>query len=353
METLQQLINVMRVQTTTYNDIKMQRFIFKALEKMNLKHETDSYGNIYVTKGKADLYPTMVCHIDTVHKINMNVEVIKVRNKLIAIDTNTMERYGIGGDDKVGIFITLQLLKRFNNFKAVFFKDEEHGCIGSGQANFDFFNDSTCVLQCDRKGINDFVNNISGTKLFDDKFQKTIQRILDKHFRKVTHGGITDVGEIAENNNVMVANMSCGYYDPHTENEYIVIDDVYDTLEMCEQILKKTSHQRWEMERPKYNYGNYNKSIYPYDDWYDVYEKPIDYNKGSNIVDKHGDIFDYKCEECNHDHLLYDETCHDIYCYNCNDYVNAKHKVYHTCIWDDIEEEMYDDNVKQINNYGL
>ena len=83
----------MRVQTTTYNDIKMQRFIFKALEKMNLKHETDSYGNIYVTKGKADLYPTMVCHIDTVHKINMNVEVIKVRNKLIAIKKTKCFKY--------------------------------------------------------------------------------------------------------------------------------------------------------------------------------------------------------------------------------------------------------------------
>lgn len=344
----------MRVQTTTYNDIKMQRFIFKALEKMNLKHETDAYGNIYVTKGKADLYPTMVCHIDTVHKINMNAEVIKVRNKLIAIDTNTMERYGIGGDDKVGIFITLQLLQRFKNFKAVFFKDEEHGCIGSGNANFDFFDDSTCVLQCDRKGIDDFVNSISGTKLFDDKFQETIQRILDKHFRKVTYGGVTDVGEIAENNKVMVANMSCGYYDPHTNNEYVIIDDVYDTLEMCEQILIATSHQRWEMDRP-YMYANnikYRNTHSLYGDWYD-YEDPINYKKDQRIVDIHGDIFDYKCEKCGHDHLLYDETCDDIYCYTCNDYVGAKHKVYNTCIWEDLEDEMYNNKVKQINNHGL
>ena len=110
------------------------------------------------------------------------------------------------------------------------------------------------------------------------------------------------------------------------------------------------------MNRPKYNYGNYQRnhnSMYAFDDWYDVYDKPTNYNKQNNIVDKHGDIFDYKCNECEHDHLLYDETCHDIYCYNCNDYVSAKHKVYHTCIWDDIEEELYSDNVKQNNNYGL
>lgn len=323
---------------------------------MNLKHKTDSYGNIYVTKGKAKLYPTMVCHIDTVHKINMNVEVIKIKNKLIAIDTNNMERYGIGGDDKVGIFITLQLLEKFDNFKAVFFKDEEHGCIGSSQADFKFFNDSTCVLQCDRKGISDFVNNISGTKLFDDKFQKTIQRILDKHLRKVVHGGVTDVGEIADNNNVMVANMSCGYYDPHSDNEYIIIDDVYDTLKMCEQILNVTSNKRWEIERPKYNYGNYNKGYskrYDFDDWYDYDEEPINYEKPNNVVDKHGDIFDYKCDKCGHDHLLYDETCHDIYCYTCNDYVGAKHKVYNSDIWDDIEESMYSNNVKQDNNYEI
>ena len=110
------------------------------------------------------------------------------------------------------------------------------------------------------------------------------------------------------------------------------------------------------MDRPKYNYNNnlkYANKHSLYGDWYDYNEKPLNYKKENNIVDIHGDIFDYKCEECEHDHLLYDETCHDIYCYNCNDYVNAKHKVYHTCIWDDIEEEMYSNDVKQDNNYGI
>ena len=110
------------------------------------------------------------------------------------------------------------------------------------------------------------------------------------------------------------------------------------------------------MNRPKYNYTNYNQGIhskYAIDDWYDYDERPINYKKPFSIVDKHGEILDYKCEKCGHDHLLYDETCEDIYCYTCNDYVNAKHKVYNTDIWDDIEEEMYSDNVKQNNDYRL
>ena len=131
MKVNQNLIKVMSVQSTSYKTERMQRFIKKEIARMNLGHTTDKYGNIYVTKGDADLYPTMVCHIDTVHDININVQVVQLDDVLLAIDTKTMQRYGIGGDDKVGIYITLELLKQFDNFKAVFFLDEEVGCVGS------------------------------------------------------------------------------------------------------------------------------------------------------------------------------------------------------------------------------
>lgn len=263
------LFEVMNVQTASYESERMERFITRRIKKMNLRYERDTYGNIYVTKGHAKLYPTMACHIDTVHDVNLNVRVYQTPDAMFAMDTAKMEQYGIGGDDKVGVYITLQMLQHFDNFKAVFFKDEEVGCIGSSQANFTFFDNSTIVLQCDRQGQYDFVNNISNTKLFDDTLLQDIQAILDNANRKVVTGGLTDVLQIARNNKVQVANMSCGYYNPHQDNEYINIHDVFATEKLCANIFKATQHKRYTIEENRtttpqfvYNTHDYYNSYY-------------------------------------------------------------------------------------------
>ena len=98
----------------------------------------DDYGNMYVTKGDGP-YPAMVCHTDTVHDIVKEpVAACIAKGNIVAFKTLSMEQIGTGGDDKVGIHITLELLKQKTNMKAAFFLDEEVGCIGSSNANFKF-----------------------------------------------------------------------------------------------------------------------------------------------------------------------------------------------------------------------
>lgn len=316
----------MSVQSASYETKRMKRFIKKELAKMDLGHTCDSYGNIYVTKGDADLYPTMVCHIDTVHEINDDVKVIQVDDKLLAIDTTDCKRYGIGGDDKVGIYITLQMLKHFDNFKAVFFLDEEVGCVGSSQADFTFFDDSTIVLECDRKGINDFVTSITGTTLSDDTLHQDIDHILTKYNRRKVNGGITDVGEIAEKNTVQVANMSCGYYDPHTANEYIIISEVESTKQMCIEILTATMDKRYEMNiKDRITY--HSPSMYNYNHWsYQKKNQPV-INPGIDIWDDYGYEkncmkLENTCPCCNAQDVWYDDYEQDYYCLNCHKYVD-------------------------------
>ena len=323
---LQNLYNVMSIQTASYDSVYMERFIRRRIKKLGLTYDADAYGNIYVTKGDADIYPTMVCHIDTVHNVNPDVKVFKTDNKMFAMDTHTMTQYGIGGDDKVGVYITLQLLEKFENFKAAFFKDEEVGCVGSGQADFNFFDDSSFVLQCDRKGNTDFVNSISMVQLYDDKIQKVIKPLLEHYKRTETTGGLTDVLSIAENNNVQVANMSCGYYNPHMDDEYIDIDHVFETSILCYQILSATKFKRFEMQRTKrvynnYAWGNYNHNSYKPKAQYvpqkytpiDQYEQEINYNKQ---VEK---IHEKYCTSCGCD-TIYDDWEGAYYCANCNGY---------------------------------
>lgn len=317
------LQKILSTQSASYETERMQATIISILDKLNLGYTQDTYGNIYVTKGNADLYPTMVCHIDTVHDINDHVIIQRVNDNLYAFDTKKMEQYGIGGDDKVGIYITLQCLMHFDNFKAVFFLDEEVGCIGSSHADFSFFNDSTIVLQCDRQGYEDFVNEIGNVKLFDDQLLNVIQSTLKYYGRKVTSGGLTDVKSIATKNDVQVANMSCGYYNPHSSTEFINLADVQDTLDMCIKIFTITADQRYTIQDRiipfkfnNYKYPNTYSTGQYYNKYYHNYQ-PLSSPKP--IIDKQPPQKKNHCPFC---HAVMDsDVFYNLeYCYNCEEY---------------------------------
>ena len=257
---VKQLCKLVSIQSASYDTKLMMRHIKDVVQSIaGCTISYDTYGNMYVVKGQGN-YPTMVCHTDTVHAIEKaKIIPIEVEGNIVAFNSTTMEQHGTGGDDKVGIHITIQLLKTQPNMKAVFFLDEEVGCVGSSKANMDFFDDSIFVLQCDRRGYSDFVNKISGTKLYEKNFQKEIKDILKKYKRTETNGGMTDVLEIAYQTKLSVANMSCGYYNPHTENEYINIQDVINTFNLCQDIFNqvKTIHKVKTDRFQSYNNYNY------------------------------------------------------------------------------------------------
>jgi hypothetical protein len=254
-------------------------------------------GNVYATKGKAKTYPCVVAHMDTVHSIIPNKHfIVYYDNKLDALwakNTDTGEQTGVGGDDKVGIFLALEQLAAFDNIKCVFFRDEEVGCLGSNLAYMKFFKDVSFVLQGDRRGIGDFVNRISGNKLYDDKFSDAIKPILKEHNRKETHGGMTDVSALVNGGiEVCVANASCGYYEPHSKWEFVTVTEAFDTSDMFSSIIR-TLHkdgERWLCERAKKQkyVNNYNRGG-RYDAWEDNH-----YGQGGMEVTRyqHGQIYD-------------------------------------------------------------
>lgn len=205
-------------------------------------------GNLYVVKGKADVYPCVVAHTDTVHPILPSKEyrIRYSKGRYFAFNHAKGDLTGIGGDDKVGIFIALMMLERFPAVKLAFFRDEEIGCVGSGVADMSFFRDVAFVLQCDRQGNDDFVQSIYGTKLYGKDFAKAIAPYLRKYKYFETTGALTDVVTLKENDlHVAVANMSCGYFHPHSKYEYINIKDVRRCLDLVTDIVRNLGHKRW------------------------------------------------------------------------------------------------------------
>ncbi len=269
------LEQTLSIQSYSGKEGKMLEYIINYLKEnedyanLTVTTMTEANGiNLYVTKGKAEAYPCVVAHTDTVHQIIENFRVCSIDGKFFGMNTKDMEMAGVGGDDKVGVWAALECIRKFDNIKAAFFHSEEQGCIGSGAASEDFFDDVAYILQTDRRGNKDFVTEISGINLMSKKFKKAVKPLLDKHnFEFCDRGGLTDVKALKPKCNVSVTNISSGYYQPHSDEEYVVVSDALNTLSLMMNIIDKLGEKKYphKYEQPVY--------AYTYDGWYGGYNK--------------------------------------------------------------------------------
>lgn len=371
------LKTVMKIQSETYDTQVMDDFIFSVYEELAEK-DPDNYsyeyelGNTYITKGVADTYPCVIAHTDTVHDIIDSFEVFSRDDIMFAMNLETGLQVGIGGDDKVGIYVALEMLREFDVIKVAFFRDEEHGCLGSRDANMKWFKDVEFVLQCDRQGYKDFVNTIFGTKLFDKRFSEAISEILQRYQKKETaNGGLTDVYQLVENGlDVCVANMSCGYYRPHCDDEVIVVSDVFATRDMVYEIVRDLGGTVWKNSLFREPY----RSVKPRtgkkaatdwrerskDDWWEGDR----YNSSTNVWDEvaarhnvpvhkpyrtyddfdENDAYDHmdlelECCECGTDEIMYDRAQDADWCFACDRYTNVYSHV--------VLQDEYDDKLER------
>ncbi len=251
------LKEILAIQSESYNQVLVYDYIVKRLKAIGADWY-DYNGCIYATKGIADSYPCMVSHMDTVHDIGDDLTVIEVDGKLTGFDKTTMRQTGIGGDDKVGIYIALECLEHFDFIKAVFFRDEEVGCEGSYNPDVKYFDNVNFALQCDRKGYGDFITSASGTKLSGHDFQNDIKPILDRYKYKFESGMMTDVMALKESGiSCAMANMSCAYYNPHTSYEYVSIVGVKWVLQMVMEIITSFGEVRYTCKYKKKSYYGY------------------------------------------------------------------------------------------------
>ena len=227
-------------------------------------------GNIYVTKGVSDTYPSIVSHIDQVQTIHSrDFQAIETKDIIFGYSPKNKRLEGLGADDKNGVWICLKCLMKYENIKVALFTGEEVGCVGSSKANMDFFKDVRFVIQCDRRGSSDLITSICSTEISSKEFiEATGYEAFGYHLEE---GMMTDVLTLKENGlQVSAVNMSCGYFEAHTDHEFTIKKDLLNCLSFVEHIIenctKEYNHQC------DYSMGLYDDYFY-YDQYYDeLYE---------------------------------------------------------------------------------
>ena len=258
----EKLKELLAIPTKTWEEDRLISYLIEHFEARGYHYELDDMGNLYVTKGISEYYPLVLAHTDSVHDIKeMVVKEEYLPNsqgdKKLALKAYTKDGNlptGIGGDDKAGVFICLQLLERFNVIKGFFPVAEETGCHGSRGAKEEFFKNVGYAIQFDSTENDTMSLSLMGTQLFEQDsefFNKTKGLILEHGFSEWRHHPYTDAMVLKERFNFSCLNFAAGYYNYHSDNEYVIVEDVLNSTLLGESVIKKLGNKFYEFKVTK------------------------------------------------------------------------------------------------------
>ena len=255
------------IHSPSRNENRIRTFIKQYVSK-NIPDaviEQDAIGNLYITRGIVENYPCIVAHLDQVQKIHSrDFRAIETRDIIFGYSPSKRQWEGLGADDKNGIWIALQCLARYDVIKIAFFVGEEIGCVGSNAANMTFFENCRFVIQPDRRGYNDIITQISWEKICSEEFLHDVGP--ERFGYRPQAGMMTDVEALRGNGlSVSCINLSCGYYEPHTDNEFTVKEDLMNCLyfvrhiiETCTKVYAYESTEGYHGHSPYWDTDDYN-----------------------------------------------------------------------------------------------
>lgn len=271
---------------------KLKKMLATCLKK-NGYRPVEEKGFLYA---EGDLPVLLIAHMDTVHQ-NPATEICYSRDHNIV-----MSPQGIGGDDRAGVYMILQIIQEVK-CHVLFCEDEEiggHGAemfICSGiQPQVDY------LVEVDRRGSNDAV-------FYQCANQDFIDFITSFGFEEA-FGSFSDISIIAPELKTAAVNISAGYYNEHALYEHINLAHMKRNITRIIQMVRmETRHFRY-IYAPRRSYGDYWGGQLPLWDMFpsdkempmlmplpdDAYVKVngtmVD-NHLMHLIDKHGNVYDY------------------------------------------------------------
>ena len=238
---------------------ELKRYLYSVLANSGYKPVCQD-GFLYA---KGELPYLVTAHMDTVHKVQCDRYSIHRFKGMHRIQSKD----GIGGDDRCGIYMILRMVRDGYKPSILFCEDEEIGCIGSGKfCKTEYINDlldMKYLIELDRANANDAV-------FYECDNPEFTKFITETTGYKEAMGSFTDIVELSEASGIASVNFSCGYYQAHTTSEYVVFEEMENTLKVVEKLLR-TDCEQFEFIPCKYSSGKgWFSSYYSrYDDWYD------------------------------------------------------------------------------------
>lgn len=226
---------------------KSQKQLRKHCRKTLLSLGYEVYSEEKFLYAPGEVPVLLVAHLDTVHKNNCSCVCVSEEGIV-------MSPYGIGGDDRCGVYMILEIVKELK-CHVLFTEDEECGGVGASKfATHKVRNkcDVNYCIEFDRMGVNDAVYYDLDNVEFEDF-------ISSFGYFKTSFGSYSDICDVAPALGVAAVNLSCGYFNAHTLHEYVDFNIMLRNIEEAKRIIKTPTEEfKWvEMARTYGGYGYY------------------------------------------------------------------------------------------------
>ena len=142
----------------------------------------------------------------------------------------------------------MTLLLELPVLKAAFFVSEEIGCIGSSKADPEFFKNVGYAIQFDAPYDYMVTEVSSGVPLYNRRsefFNKANNVLIEYIIPEYGSHPFTDVYALKKLFDFSCINLSIGYYDYHTANEYVVLEDVENGIKIGRDLIESLGYEKY------------------------------------------------------------------------------------------------------------
>lgn len=213
-------------------------------------------GNIYAVHPRSLSSACLSAHKDMVKTGNDINRTIQAEHLVFGVD-NEGHLTSLGADDKNGIFVALTVaneMKDKDKPKLVFFTKEETGLVGSSKINTSFFETVDYCIVSDRKNGNEIIME-AGCGAYSS--------LLGLLFKHCNPEFVFGKGSASDCNNIRkycdTINISSGYYNAHTENEYTNLTELEHIIKSVKRFLTYEkndgiSNELWSIVKEKHKF---------------------------------------------------------------------------------------------------
>ena len=212
---------------------ELKHYLSGRLKKLGYE-VTHKKGFLY---GEGDVPVLLVAHLDTVHQEKPSIICRSEDGRYI------MSPQGIGGDDRCGVYMILQILKEVR-CHVLFCEDEETGGNGARAfARSGIKIDVNYIVEMDRRGNNDAV-------FYDCDNPEFTEFVCSFGFSEEM-GSFSDISVVAPYLETAAVNISAGYYNEHRPNEVIDRFAMQNNIDRIVQ-MAKTQTEKYPYVKRRY-----------------------------------------------------------------------------------------------------
>jgi hypothetical protein len=201
---------------------------------------------------RGDVNVLLTAHMDTVHKTPVK-DFYEYKEKDRTIISSPQ---GIGGDDRCGVWMIKEVVACGLKPYILFCEEEEVGGIGSDKfvksQYLPELKEMMLLIECDRANSSDLVFYDDENELFHDWCEQQTNYLEN-------WGSFSDISNLSPACGIAGVNISCGYYNAHTTDEYVVFEEMWNSSrKVIDLVIAAMGEGKsWEyIEKPRHYWNS-------------------------------------------------------------------------------------------------